>query len=150
MCRGREVVLSVPPRYNAYLWSNGDISNSITVKETGTYSVTVTNFPDCSQTDNVEVEVKPCEPIESNVFSPNADGYNDEFFISFEGATPIDMDIYNRWGEFIRQLNGSNLKWDGKNEEGKNVPDGVYYYICHYINNFSERQTFKGFVELIR
>ncbi|MFT5228523.1 MAG: hypothetical protein ACI9EV_001668 [Urechidicola sp.] len=38
-----------------YVWSTGETTPSITITEAGTYSVTVTNCADCSETDAVEV-----------------------------------------------------------------------------------------------
>lgn len=150
-CKGKEITLFAPAGYDTYLWSTGSISNSIKVSESGTYTLTVTNFPDCSRMDNVNVEVTLCDPVENNVFTPNNDSYNDEFYLDLRGATPLNMQIFNRWGELVRDLNGSNvMKWDGKNNYGKEVVPGVYYYICHFINNTSENQTLTGFVHLIR
>ena len=150
-CQGNnQVTLTAPPGFDAYEWSTGANGNSISVNSTGTYVLTITNFPDCKTTDEIKVETKPCAPVVPNVFTPNNDGPNDSFYITFEGAKPIDMVIFNRWGELIRKLEGPILKWDGKNKIGRDVPDGVYYYIAHYINNYDEIQTFAGFVELIR
>ncbi|HLG34324.1 MAG TPA: gliding motility-associated C-terminal domain-containing protein [Bacteroidia bacterium] len=149
-CKGRQIALAAPAGFDLYNWNTGETVRSLIVSVSGTYILTATNNPDCSTSDSVEITVSSCDPVVPNVFTPNNDGYNDEFYITFEGAAPIDMDIYNRWGELVRQLSGSILKWDGKNNAGRDVPDGVYYYICHYINNYSEMQTFTGFVELIR
>lgn len=46
-CQGDSVVLSAPSGYS-YLWSNGATTSSITVKNAGTYSVTVTNANGCA------------------------------------------------------------------------------------------------------
>jgi gliding motility-associated-like protein len=85
------------------------------------------------------------------VFSPNGDGFNDEFYIDFHGATPMAMKIYNRWGELVRDLEGASiLKWDGRNNHGKEVTPGVYYYICHFISETDQNQTMTGFVHLVK
>jgi gliding motility-associated-like protein len=149
-CKGREVVLTAPSGFDQYDWNTGETGRSIVATTSGTYILTATNIPACSTSDTVEITVNSCEPVVPNIFTPNHDGLNDEFYVSFEGATPVGMEIYNRWGELVRELHGSLMKWDGKNNSGRDVPDGVYYYICHYIDNYSEMKIFKGFVELIR
>jgi gliding motility-associated-like protein len=40
--------------------------------------------------------------------------------------------IYDRWGHQVYELNNSatgNISWDGKNQLGKEVAEGTYYYI---------------------
>ncbi len=64
-----------------------------------------------------------------NVFSPNDDGSNELFEIS--GSTDCDiylLKIFNRWGQLIYETDDINKYWDGK-FKGKNVPQGVYYYL---------------------
>lgn len=57
---------------------------------------------------------------------------------------------YEFTGELIRELSGAGMHWDGKNRIGKDVPEGTYYYIANYRDNFDKIRTFTGFVELIR
>ncbi len=49
LCPGGSVTLNANPG-QSYLWSNGAISQSITVSAAGTYTVTVSNGPSCSAT----------------------------------------------------------------------------------------------------
>ncbi|HRO77085.1 MAG TPA: gliding motility-associated C-terminal domain-containing protein, partial [Crocinitomicaceae bacterium] len=58
-----------------------------------------------------------------NVFTPNGDGSNDEFFIDAQGAKDISVEIFNRWGNIVYKLNSLTDKWDGKN-----ASDGTYFY----------------------
>jgi len=80
-----------------------------------------------------------------NVFSPNNDEWNNEFFIENlpEGAS---VQIYNRWGELVTEWNTPNGNWDGRMKGGAEASAGVYYCIVNLPNN--ERR--KGFVQLIR
>jgi gliding motility-associated-like protein len=149
-CNGRELMLSAPAGYDSYQWSTGSQDNSVTAATAGTYVFNRNQFSDCKTTDEINIEIEPCTPVVPNVFTPNDDGPNDNFYITFKGAAPIDMIIFNRWGELIRELSGAGMKWDGRNKNGKDVPAGVYYYIAHYKDNHDELQTFTGFVELIR
>ncbi len=67
-----------------------------------------------------------------NVFTPNADGYND-LFIPFPYCyvEEVEMKIYNRWGNLVYETDDPDILWDGMNEFTKEpVPDGVYFYTC--------------------
>ena len=88
-------------------------------------------------------------PILANSFTPNGDGINDEFFLTFPGSTSIHVTILNRWGNRIKELTGLNEKWDGK-ENGQPVSDGVYFYT--YEVSFANQAPVSGhgFLTLIR
>jgi gliding motility-associated-like protein len=66
-----------------------------------------------------------------NVFTPNADGVNDEF-------TPLNerflgpcaqLSVYNRYGQRIFESLGNNLRWDGRSFSGEPASAGVYFYV---------------------
>ncbi|TNF30274.1 MAG: PKD domain-containing protein, partial [Bacteroidetes bacterium] len=62
ICSGDEVTLTAIglPFGNDYLWSNGETTQSITVSEAGTYTVTVTSISGCSATSEpVTIDVVP-------------------------------------------------------------------------------------------
>jgi len=85
-------------------------------------------------------------------FTPNNDGLNDEFIISFTNAaiTYLKGSIWNRWGEKIYEFEMPNGKWwDGKFQD-QPVPAGVYLYIVEAKDLSGNIQTFKGNVNLIR
>ena len=48
VCLGSTTDLSVAAGFSSYLWSTGDLTNSITINAAGNYSVTVTNADGCS------------------------------------------------------------------------------------------------------
>ena len=50
LCAGDSTTLSAPSGMSAYLWSNGEITSSITTSTAANYSVTVTNVDGCSAT----------------------------------------------------------------------------------------------------
>ncbi len=81
-----------------------------------------------------------------NIFTPNGDVVNEVFCISNKGIAELSCIIYNRWGGKIFEWNDLNGYWDGKN-----APDGTYYYIVHYTEEQSKEQKIqKGFVTLVR
>jgi flagellar hook assembly protein FlgD/outer membrane protein OmpA-like peptidoglycan-associated protein len=71
---------------------------------------------------------------EYTVFSPNADGLKDRLVINQESSSEElwEAAILNQNGNAVRQFfwKGSveTLNWDGKDESGNPVPDGVYSY----------------------
>ncbi|NNC94729.1 MAG: tandem-95 repeat protein, partial [Chitinophagales bacterium] len=68
-------------------------------------------------------------------FSPNGDNINDEFNIrgldEYQGAS---LTVYNRWGDEIWNSGGPYIdnRWNGRNFDGKNVPDGTYFFIFDF------------------
>ena len=57
-----------------------------------------------------------------SVFSPNADGKDDETMLMLAGNK---IEIYSRYGSLVRTLEGSKI-WDGKDYSGAVVPMGYY------------------------
>ena len=73
-------------------------------------------------------------------FTPNGDGYNDEWKIKninqFPQATII---IYNRYGKVLQELNPLNNSWNGK-YNGRELPSDDYWFTI----NFGDGKTIKG------
>ena len=73
-----------------------------------------------------------------NGISPNSDGNNDVWKIrGIEKYPDNTVIIFNRWGDKLREFAGYNnttRSWDGKNENGKLVPNGTYFYILDVKN----------------
>ncbi len=84
-----------------------------------------------------------------NVFSPDGDGINDTFLVDTENASAISVTIVNRWGEFIKELDGLTETWDGT-FQGKEANEGVYFFIYTITDNAGKTIEGQGFVELIR
>jgi gliding motility-associated-like protein len=58
-----------------------------------------------------------------NVVSPNGDGKNDTWRVITRNMSEMQVDIFNRWGTLIQQVDGINDSWDAKD-----VSAGTYYY----------------------
>lgn len=67
-----------------------------------------------------------------NVFTPNGDTKNDLFIpVENKFVQSIDLQIYNRWGTLVFKTTDPKILWKGDNQEnGKQLADGVYYYVC--------------------
>jgi len=75
----------------------------------------------------------PCVIETFNVFTPNADGYNDLFY--FKANTKIAryrLQIYNRWGQLVFETKNIEQGWNG-NSKGKECATGVYYWYVNYM-----------------
>jgi gliding motility-associated-like protein len=73
-----------------------------------------------------------------NGISPNGDGNNDVWKIrGIEKYPDNTVLIFNRWGDKLREFanyNNTSHSWDGKNENGKPLPNGTYFYILDVKN----------------
>lgn len=112
-----------------------------------------------------------------NVFTPNDDTYNNLFAaygdpdISHPSSYTedparcakfvkrVDFIVYDRWGKTIWKLEDNKersiyIRWNGRNNDGQEVPEGVYYYradVYYYtVDPAKELQILKGWVHLVR
>src|SRR5262249_12610045 len=116
VCAGDSLVLYGPEGVPSYLWNTGDITDSIVIATAGTYWLTVSV---CQQdvTDSVTVSVYAGNDFQvPNVFTPNHDGTNDEWFIDVTSPayfTTYRISIYNRWGLLVWESFDAAEKWNG-------------------------------------
>ena len=91
-----------------------------------------------------------------NAFTPNGDGDNELFIpYPYRFIDRVEMNIFNIWGELVFTTEDPDINWDGKNLNGNDVVDGVYYYTCKVFENrvsgVTESETLlNGFIEVIR
>ena len=114
-------------------------------EESGEFTVTV--FDDItycwsSTTINVDFyENSYCVDLPQGL-SPNGDGYNDCLILDhLEYREDIDkIEVFNRYGTKIYELNEYVDQWCGSDQNGKVVPVGTYFYII-YFNSSKEPIT---------
>lgn len=133
----------------SYDWSFGDgtISNEKDpvhqYREPGTYTITlkVTSAEGCIAHDtarNGAIVEKGNLVVVPNAFTPRGDassagyldkeeGLNDVFYPLTEGVTEIQLQIFNRWGQFLYQSTTLNKGWDGT-YNGNACKTDVYVY----------------------
>jgi gliding motility-associated-like protein len=92
-----------------------------------------------------------------NIFTPNGDEKNDTFRPDERSRfiKSIKFTVYNRWGERVYQGDQDpKINWRGVNSAGNDVAEGTYYYLAEveFLTLLPEkaRQTFKGWVEIVR
>jgi gliding motility-associated-like protein len=111
---------------------NDSIAMKLQVGE-NVFKWTVTNGV-CITSDLLSINTLDIQPPEG--FSPNGDGFNDEFEIMGLDTDPsmseVTLIILNSSGSQVYHtdnLNGNVYKqWNGENEKGP-LPDGTYYYL---------------------
>jgi gliding motility-associated-like protein len=124
----------------SYQWSTGAVTQSITVSQPGTYSVTC-RLGECQITESVVVAAALPPMQAPNIFTPNQDGRNEAFVIQNIGAD-TRLKVFNRWGKVVYQSDNYQNDWDGRQ-----VAAGTYYY---YVDTPGSCTTQKGWVELAK
>lgn len=78
-------------------------------------------------------EPTACEVIIPNIFTPNGDSQNEFFELANIEQYPNNtVQIFNRWGKEVYNEGGYNNST--KKFNGKDLPDGVYFYIVDLGN----------------
>ncbi len=110
-----------------------------------------------SQAGNALVSA-PHVTFEPEAFSPNLDGYNDEYMIHYEFGKPgfiANAWIFDAAGHLILQLAKNNIlgtsgtfTWNGEDETGQRQPLGVYVVAVEIFNTKGETFRYKDGVVL--
>jgi gliding motility-associated-like protein len=126
--------------------------NTLSLSKGGMNTITqiVTSESGCIDSVSTQVYVIEKLSIEiPNSFTPNADGFNDQFIIKNTGINLLECSIFNRWGAKITELKSPGATWDGL-YNGKSAPDGVYFYVLKATAFNGEQLEKKGSITLIR
>ncbi|MCC6371277.1 MAG: gliding motility-associated C-terminal domain-containing protein [Bacteroidia bacterium] len=133
---------------------SADLTAQTNYLQSGTYTVTAfISKGECATTQSKIIMVEIPSKLEiPNVFTPNGDNVNDVFFLHANNLDQINMLIYDRWGHKIYELesNTGNILWDGKNQYGKEVPEGTYFYILKATGKDGNAFNTKGNISLFR
>lgn len=119
----------------------------------GIYAVvlTVEDINGCEYEFKSSIEVtKPVSMLVPSAFSPNGDGYNDDFYIGHNLLAEFSIRIYNRWGQLVYESLDPDFRWTGEGINGGNVHEGVYIFhvLALDIEGLEIEET--GSVTLIR
>lgn len=110
------------------------------------YILVATDANGCNGT--AEIEVLPFVPkIEKvflpNAFSPNDDGWNDEYETHLaEGVEFQSLQIFDRWGELVFETKNQAERWNGK-FRGKNLQSDVFIAILKFKERDSGKENLK-------
>lgn len=105
--------------------------------------------------DSVLVTVSESMLEVPSAFSPNGDGVNDEFRVSFKSLSKFKCQVFNRWGTKVYEWSDPTTGWDGT-VNGSKASVGPYYYIIEATgtdrNSDGSYKTYrrKGNINLFR
>lgn len=131
-----------------------------TFYDSGTFGVQlkITYTPDDGSAEPMEEEAEPILIVISesslkvpNAFSPNGDGVNDVYHITFQSLVKLEASIFNRWGQRICRMNLSNIDqgWDGTHG-GKDVKDGVYFIVVEAVGSDGIKYNIRRDINILR
>lgn len=84
-----------------------------------------------------------------NAFSPNGDGINDEWKVSYRSLIDFKCWIFDRQGHEIISFDDPDVGWDGK-RNGKYVNPGVYYYVIQAKGADGKHYKKSGDINIIK
>lgn len=119
-----------------------------TPQQAVTYTATVTDQNGCQNSDDVNVYFDPLIYV-PNAFTPNADAYNNTFYVTANNISEFTMYIFNRWGELIYVSNSIDEGWNG-NYNGHEALDDVYVWKIIYTDLNGINGELMGHVTLLR
>jgi gliding motility-associated-like protein len=134
-CNGSsyEIVASTTSSSATYEWYNGSTliasAAAVIVASVGTYQVDVT-VDGCTTTEFITIDNVTCS-IPKGI-SPNGDGLNDTWDIS--GLNARKVQIFNRYGIEVYSRSNYTNEFEGKTNNGNELPTGTYYYVITLDN----------------
>jgi gliding motility-associated-like protein len=148
---------------NKWIWSFGKDEGTsasrnpvYTFRDTGFKEVklVVTHPSGCRDTALQIIDVEPIiKYFLPNAFTPNYDSNNEEFKAKgiFDGITNFKLIIFNRWGDKVFEATEPTAGWNGRrNNDGDQLPEGVYVYNVSYIGPRNKPLSQKGTITLLR
>jgi gliding motility-associated-like protein len=138
-----------------YQWYNAeglnlDTLSTLTVSDSGTYYVWVTDINGCS--DESDVAIVHTQPLTNlfipNAFTPNGDDHNELFVIRGVNVNTFNIQIFNRWGELMFLSDSIDKSWDGT-FDNKKVQEGTYYYNIKVLGDDNRMLELSGTISLI-
>jgi gliding motility-associated-like protein len=110
------------------------------------YLLSVISADGCRNADEMQVLVL-LKPIIPNTFTPNGDGYNDQWVIQHLEKYPgAIVEVYSTKGQLLYRSVNYVKPWDGT-YLGNPLPAGTYYYVIEPRNG---RPSVAGYVTIIK
>lgn len=128
---------SLSPDFETNDLTRFDDDTELDFSDSGTYYIRLQvtyvyadgkEVPDESETYIVKISESQLKV--PNAFSPNGDGINDIFKVTYKSLIKFNAYIFNRWGQqlYYWGLNDIDGGWDGT-YKGRQVKDGVYFIV---------------------
>ena len=142
-------------------WSFNDGTKSITAANPikvfdtpGIYTIKLSSIgPDGkSAMDSIKVEVTGNSSLSSTSgdFTPNGDGYKDDFGFNPINMVSLNVEVFDNNSNIVYRSESLSAKWDGKNLKGKPVKEGVYFYILKAVGLDGKKYEQNGKITLKR
>ncbi|MEP6646861.1 MAG: gliding motility-associated C-terminal domain-containing protein [Saprospiraceae bacterium] len=133
------------------------LSTFINTDASQVLTVTIVDIRGCVATAQTQILAFPSPKIYiPNTFSPNGDGYNDQFTIYANEAISsiIELNIFDRWGDNVFQAlniptNNVLLGWDGKFHH-QEMPSGTFVFTLKLQMADGSEKSMTGDVTLVR
>ena len=137
-----------------YLWKGHSYSAA------GAYTATLNGSNGCDSLVTLNLSVLPggasgcvCIPMIPNAITPNGDGINDKWVISYQNCIRrVSVSVYNRYGNLVYHSDDYKNDWEGT-YKSKPCPDGTYYYVIQTIDPNRNRiyeQVMRGNITILR
>jgi gliding motility-associated-like protein len=148
ICAGDPLIIApsgLYPEYFDWEWNDGSQTYFTEFGVTGFYTYEASN--QCgTQLDSAEFVAIACEISIPNVFSPNADAWNNAFYIEGMGSFPgSQLQVFNRWGKMVFDSPSYNNTWDAVD-----VAQGTYYYILDLRLPSGKIEKYSGNVTILK
>ncbi len=156
------VISEGKPPYT-YNWTNGFGINDTIIQfssnltpNLNVYSLNV--LDNCNNTISIPINVyNQCPIVIPNVITANFDNVNDFFLIkNLEDYQQVKVLFINRWGNVVYENEYYDNTFNGKNNNLKELPSGVYYYKIEvksskyeYSNSVLGQNVITGFFTII-
>jgi gliding motility-associated-like protein len=145
-------VKTTHPPYT-FTWNDGQASEKIINLETGNYSVIIKDALGSDTTLHFTIDEVQCMLTPELFFTPNGDGINDVWGISYAQYFPDALIlVYNRLGQLVYQKSGiydSSSQWDGTDLLGFPLPTSTYFFVV-YADKSDHKNIKKGTVSIVR
>ena len=141
-CVVKGIPLQALGEFEEYRWQDGSTDPTFEVNAPGLYTLHARSG-DCVLSDSIQIdEIEyncACTFYAPNAFSPNADGWNDQYLpVTPCKLTFFELQIYGRWGQLIYRSQVENQGWDGVNDY-EYYPAGQYIYVLKYQFSYQEK-----------
>lgn len=99
--------------------------------------------------DTYQIHIGASELLCPNAFTPDGDGVNDKWKVSYRSLIDFECWIFDRFGEQLFHTKDPQEGWDGM-RGGKVVPAGVYYYVINATGADGRNYKKSGDINILR
>ena len=113
-----------------------------------TFTLNLTNS--CSYSSSGTIAIIPSVTLQSlifpNIISTQSNSANHQWKIDslYENCASFELKILNRWGQVIFSTNSAQKAFEGINDNGETLPEGIYFYL--FTSGEEKRQ---GFIHVV-